>query len=428
MANPEHLELIEGGTKAIDAWRKRNPGATLDLSEADLGGADLTEVDLTGCDLHEAFLEGANLGGSNLTEADLNGANLNGATLTSATLKDANLSIADMKGADLGLASLQGAMITKVDLEDAKLRLANLQGANLSGSNLSNADLSSAILYEVDLSGAILAGANLKEADLRDTRMIHTDLNGADLGEADLCGCRLEQAYLDATDLNGARLGGSTLAKLDLSAVKNLETVVHFAPSTVGVDTLCLSRGKIPKAFLRGCGVPDELIAASVSLARAMGAVPFLSCFLSYTHQDQDFAQKLAAKLRGEHLRVWTAPDGKQGWKTPEQIHQAIRIFDKWLLAVSASNIRNDRVLAEIRRAAKAGEGSDRKLFLIGLEAPAAIAKWLKGEAAKDPALDPAYPVADFSEWNDSEAFDAAVADLVAELRGGAEEGEEGEE
>ncbi len=41
------------------------------------------------------------------------------------------------------------------------------------------------------------------------------------------------------------------------SATKGLETVIHKMPSTVGIDTIYKSRGKIPEAFLRGRGLQN---------------------------------------------------------------------------------------------------------------------------------------------------------------------------
>ena len=47
MANPEHVELVKQGAKAIDAWRVENPKTVLDMSNADLRGADLGNADLS---------------------------------------------------------------------------------------------------------------------------------------------------------------------------------------------------------------------------------------------------------------------------------------------------------------------------------------------------------------------------------------------
>jgi hypothetical protein len=48
-------------------------------------------------------------------------------------------------------------------------------------------------------------------------------------------------------------------ADVDLSPTKGLEVVKHLGPSTIGIDTIYRSGGKIPEVFLRGCGVPDEV-------------------------------------------------------------------------------------------------------------------------------------------------------------------------
>src|SRR5947208_1772889 len=83
------------------------------------------------------------------------------------------------------------------------------------------------------------------------------DLRGADLSQAGLSQADLRRAGLSGADLTGARCGFTAFADVDLSGVKGLDSVVHLAPSTLGTDTLIRSQGKIPEAFLRGCGLPD---------------------------------------------------------------------------------------------------------------------------------------------------------------------------
>ena len=56
MANPEHVEIVKQGAKAIDQWRKQNPGVKLDLVEADLRDADLSEADLGDADFHQGYI------------------------------------------------------------------------------------------------------------------------------------------------------------------------------------------------------------------------------------------------------------------------------------------------------------------------------------------------------------------------------------
>ena len=54
---------------------------------------------------------------------------------------------------------------------------------------------------------------------------------------------------------------GTVLADVDLRSVCGLEAVHHEGPSTIGIDAIYASGGRIPESFLRGCGVPEEFIA-----------------------------------------------------------------------------------------------------------------------------------------------------------------------
>jgi hypothetical protein len=83
---------------------------------------------------------------------------------------------------------------------------------------------------------------------------------------ADLDGADLNGADLDGANLSGAIVGRTEFGHVDLSVVKGLETVNHYRPSTIGIDTIYKSKGKIPPVFLRGCGMPDNFIAYVGSL------------------------------------------------------------------------------------------------------------------------------------------------------------------
>ena len=101
---------------------------------------------------------------------------------------------------------------------------------------------------------------DLRGADLVEAHLSGADLVGAHLSAAVLGGALLIGADLRGADLRGAGCGRTVFGDVDLSEVKGLEAVQHSAPSTVGVDTLVRSRGRIPEAFLRGCGVPATWI------------------------------------------------------------------------------------------------------------------------------------------------------------------------
>jgi uncharacterized protein YjbI with pentapeptide repeats len=121
--------------------------------------------------------------------------------------------------------------------------------------NLRGADLCGANLIRANLIRANLIRANLIRADLYEAKLSRADLSEADLYEAKLRGAKLSTA-----DLSDARCGGTTFGDVDLSAVKGLDSITHSEPSTVGIDTLFRSGGKLREAFLRGCGVPETLI------------------------------------------------------------------------------------------------------------------------------------------------------------------------
>jgi hypothetical protein len=86
VANPEHLQILEQGGEAWNAWRDQNRSIRPDLSGADLHWANLSRANLRRTDLSEANLSEANLG-----SADLTGANLSHATLFETVFGDTNL-------------------------------------------------------------------------------------------------------------------------------------------------------------------------------------------------------------------------------------------------------------------------------------------------------------------------------------------------
>jgi hypothetical protein len=329
------------------------------------------------------------------------------------------------------IPSLREADLIRADLSGAYLGGAVLRGAVLRGARLIRADLREADLIRADLSGADLSGADLREADLIRARLRRAVLREADLRRAHLAEAVLRGADLSRADLSGADLGGAVLSdahcaftvfgNVDLSGVKGLDSIRHRSPSTVGVDTLIRSRGRIPEAFLRGCGVPDTLIAYLPSILGGMEPIQFYSCFISYSTRDQDFAERLYSRLRDKGLRVWFAPEDIQGGKKiHEQIDEAIRVFDKLLLVLSEHIIGSKWVRDEIRRARKAEvRDGRRKLFPIRLMDYQRLEQWesFYADLAEDVAEEiREYFIPDFTNWKDHDAFEAAFARLIRDL------------
>ena len=89
----------------------------------------------------------------------------------------------------------------------------------------------------------------------------------ATLAGATLMATLFGGSSLVSANFEKAEAGDVLFADVDLSVAQHLEAIRHFSPSTVGLDTIIRSQGKIPEGFLRGRGVPDEVIAYIGSLA-----------------------------------------------------------------------------------------------------------------------------------------------------------------
>src|SRR6266481_2327241 len=211
---------------------------------------------------------------------------------------------------------------------------------DLSNANLGNANLSRANLTHADLSLANLSRAYLSEATL----------SQATLSEANLSRATLSRANLSRADLSEAWIVYTMFADIDLSQAVGLETVKHRGPSTLGIDTVYRSQGKIPEIFLRGAGVPDNFIAYMPSLMWT--GFQYYSCFISYSSQDQEFADRLYADLQAKGVRCWLATeDLKIGDKFRQRIDDAIRLHDKLLLVLSETSVRSTWVESEVETA-----------------------------------------------------------------------------
>ena len=91
-------------------------------------------------------------------------------------------------------------------------------------------------------------------------------MSGTSLNNSDLWGADASWANLGGANFGNAFIGGTTFGDNDLSGTKGLETTQHHDPSTIGIDTIYRSRGKIPPEFLRGAGVSKRFIEYMASL------------------------------------------------------------------------------------------------------------------------------------------------------------------
>jgi hypothetical protein len=371
MADESHLSVLKQGSQAWHRWRGEDFGGKPNLSQAKLRKADPHSTDL-----HEA-----NLRGANLIEADL---------------RKANLEEADLREADLSWADLEGAKLFKADLHEAKLREANLSWAFLGLASLIN----------VNLTGANLSGAFLGKADLRGVN---------------LCGAYLWQVGLLDTKFEGATIGETVFAGIALSSCIGLDSIEHKGPSTLGVDSIIRSNGRIPKAFLRGVGLPDEWIDYIPSLVG--DCIQFYSCFISYSSLDKPFAVRLHDALQAKGIRCWL--DEKQllpGQDISRELERGIYLWDKFLLCASKNSLTSWWVEGEIKTTFEKEQALRKergkpvlKLIPLNLDGYMFTAQWDWGVLANEIR---GRVAADFRDWQTDEAkFNDQVNRVIKALR-----------
>jgi hypothetical protein len=376
------MDIIKRGVDSWNTWRINNSHILPSLSDAGL---------------HMAYLKKANLSKADLSDAGLRLADLIEANLKGADMYWANLSEANLRGANLGEANLQGANMTGSNLRSSRMNSANLSQANISRANMSNAELIRANLYGADLSGVDLSGAVLKDANL-----IGTNLTGANLQGA---------------DLSNAIVGATLFGNVNLGNVKGLESLLHLGPSTVGIDTIYKSMGKVPVVFLKNAGVPRHLI-DYIELFVDQNEKHY-SCFISYTEKDEEFAHKLYEDLQADGVRCWLATEKlKKRDSNHAIIDSAVKLHDKVLLVLSEVSIKKDWAENEYNYALEK-EMKNGRTALVPIILDDAVKYTEKPWAIK---MRRSRYIYDFTMWKDSDSYQENLSYLVSGL--GAEEEE----
>jgi hypothetical protein len=217
---------------------------------------------------------------------------------------------------------------------------------------------------------------------------------------------------VNGADFTTSMMSDTTLADIDLSEAKGLETVRHHSPSAISIDTLYKSAGKIPESFLRGCGVPEDFIIYLRSLTVQL--IQFYSCFISYSSKDHPFAERLYADLQNKGVRCWFAPeDLKIGDKIRDRIDESIRLRDKLLLILSENSIASEWVEHEVESALEEERRTGRTiLFPIRLDD--AVMESNKAWAA---LIRRTRHIGDFTRWKDHDSYQKAFERLLRDLK-----------
>ncbi len=306
--------------------------------------------------------------------------------------------------------------------EQIDFRGKDIGGVDLSEENLSRVDFSKSNfrktkLIRSDLHNSVLSWANLCKANLSQASLIDTNLIGADLGEANLIGADLSGADLSTANLKGANLSHATVGytnfrNVDLGSVNGLDTVWHFAPSYIDMHTFQRSKGEIFNSFLRGVGISDSFIAHLPSLTGE--AQYYYSCFISYSHEDEPFAQRRYADLQSKGVCCWYAPENmKIGAKIRSTIDQSIQKHDKLLVILSQYSVQSDWVEDEVETAIEE-ERKREKAILFPILLDATVMDTDQSWAAK---LRRTRHIGNFSQWKNRHVYQNALERLLRDLK-----------
>ncbi|MCP4545838.1 MAG: TIR domain-containing protein [bacterium] len=137
------------------------------------------------------------------------------------------------------------------------------------------------------------------------------------------------------------------------------------------------------------------------------------TCFISYSHKDEDFAKRLYSDLEENGVSCWYAPeDLKIGEKTRRAIHQAISERDKLLLILSEHSARSEWVADEVEKALELERKEDR-LILFPLRLDDAV----MGIDADWPAsIRNTRHIGSFVNWEDPESYIESLQRLLRDL------------
>jgi hypothetical protein len=243
--------------------------------------------------------------------------------------------------------------------------------------------------------------------DLSGMNLTSTDLSGADLRGVDFSNADLKQA-----DFTDSKMGYTTLANVDLSQVKGLETIEHDGPSSIGIDTIYRSQGNVSETFLRGAGVPENIIIFMHSLTKT--AFEFYSCFISYSAKDHEFVERLHADLQSKGVRCWFAPeDLKIGAELRSSFDEAISLHERLMVVLSRNSIQSHWVEKEVETAFENERKQNRTvLFPIRLDDNV-----METDQAWAADIRRTRHIGDFRNWKNRSSYKKALDRLLRDLK-----------
>lgn len=314
------------------------------------------------------------------------------------------------------IIDLAEADLSEKELEHISFWSANLRKANLNGVNLSR---------------AMAHSADFTETNCVDANLSYAFLFGADFSRANFFGANLTKASLQDSRLTQARIGYTNFGSNDLSSCIGLETITHSAPSFISINTISESKGRISEVFLKGCGLSDweiesvklynpdltndEIVKIQYRIyeLRASQALQISPLFISYSHADKSFVDKMDNALTKKGIRFWRDIHDATAGRLETQIDRAIRQNPTVLVVLSKNSVKSDWVEHEVRTARELEKdlGHDA-LCPIALDDSWKSSSWPK--RVMEQIME--YNILDFSKWEDEAVFEEKFSKLLSGL------------
>lgn len=137
------------------------------------------------------------------------------------------------------------------------------------------------------------------------------------------------------------------------------------------------------------------------------------SCFISYSHKDEAFAQRLYADLTIAGIDCWYAPEDMPiGGKIRQTIEEAISDKDKLLLILSAYSVDSIWVEQEVEKAFDLEQQSGN-LVLFPIMLDDAVRTTSNAWAATIRRM---RHIGDFRKWRKSSEYDHSLHRLLRDL------------
>jgi hypothetical protein len=186
---------------------------------------------------------------------------------------------------------------------------------------------------------------------------------------------------LTGTDMTGSSFGYSIFQDCDMSDIIGLDQVRHDCPSTIGLDSVFQSHGKIPESFLLEAGLP----AAALDFLKpaSSDSTSLREVYIACIDQDQEIAKTLRDDLRAKGVRCWvfsqlvrgSALVDRHSASDQEEIERWIRDYDKMIILGSVASLEVETLLNDITAAKQMQLTTEKWCMFLGAIDEALIEK-----------------------------------------------------